>query len=115
EQDQEEDAIGGNKDAGHISNHELSVRWAFQPPINRHRTDQLLHHQPLSESALVCSSWHHPREPPLFRVLQFRLLDGAGRINVLGTDLGALADESALPDAFTAGDYLGPVVFGAVA
>ena len=39
------------------------------------------------------------RLEPLGRCCNFVLLDGPSRVNLLGADLGALADESTIPDA----------------
>src|SRR5262245_11334718 len=48
------------------------------------------------------------RQPPFLRVDRLGLLNGSGGVHVFRTNPAALADERALPDAFAAGDHLGP-------
>src|SRR6476660_9577472 len=50
--------------------------------------------------------WHEERLHRFHRRGQLVTLDGAGWIDVLGADLGALADERAAPDPLVLGEHL---------
>src|SRR5213080_1696850 len=49
---------------------------------------------------------HQERFEPLYSRRQLVLLDGAGRVHVLGTNLGALSHERASPDSLMLGQHV---------
>src|SRR5262249_17051943 len=85
-------------------------------PLSHASKNRVGHALRFFEASLTAArAGHDPAQPPLLGRLHFRLLDGAGGVDVLGADLAALAHEGALPNTFVAEDRVLSLLTGAVA